>query len=88
LLGLQAFISYNVNTPGGFSLVVANSYDFFPLGTDAPICVLEIFIGRRILPTSILPVVCRVNCSTSTADNRRIRAQRFEGLNFCARQTL
>jgi hypothetical protein len=61
LLGLQAFISYNVNTPGGFSLVVANSYDFFPLGTDAPICVLEIFIGRRILPTSILPVVCRVN---------------------------
>jgi hypothetical protein len=48
LLGLQPLISYNVNTPGGFSLVVANSYDFFLLGTDAAICVLEIFIGRRI----------------------------------------
>ncbi len=41
--------------------MVANSYDFFPLGTDAPIIVFEIFIGRRILQTLILPVVCRVN---------------------------
>jgi hypothetical protein len=42
---------YNHITPGGFSLVVANSYDFFLLGTDAPVIVFEIFIGRRILPT-------------------------------------
>jgi hypothetical protein len=36
----------------------------------------------------ILPVVCRVNINIKPQTVGEYRAQRFEGLNFCARQTL
>jgi hypothetical protein len=67
--------------PGGFSLVVANSYDFFLLGTDAP-NVFEIFISAH---PSNFKFCIRILTELTECRNR---AQRFEGFNFCARQTL